>query len=89
MVKKKVNIGDNKKITKLALEGITISLITNFKPSAKACKKPNIPVRLGPFLLCTLLITLRSINVKNAIQSKINTILTKKNASFSINKYNI
>jgi hypothetical protein len=32
----------------LALFGIIISLMINFNPSAKGCKKPQIPVTLGP-----------------------------------------
>jgi hypothetical protein len=51
IVKKKVMTGDKKKINKFELEGIMISFINNFKPSANGCKKPSIPVRLGPFLL--------------------------------------
>jgi hypothetical protein len=49
-LKNKVKAGAqiNKKL--LALFGIIISLITNFKPSAKGCKIPQIPTTAHPVL---------------------------------------
>jgi len=49
-----------------ALVGIIISLTTNFKPSAKGCKKPKIPTMLGPLRLWIEAIALRSAKVKKA-----------------------
>lgn len=89
IVKKKVITGERKKIKIFELEGIIISLINNFNPSAKGCKKPSIPVILGPFLLWTLLITFLSISVNNAIHNNIKITLLIKNNNFSIKKYNI
>jgi hypothetical protein len=48
------------------LVGKIISLTTNFKPSAKGCKKPQIPTTFGPFRRWMEAIALRSAKVKNA-----------------------
>jgi len=78
-----------KKIKILEFDGMIISFINNFRPSANGCKKPNIPVRLGPFLLCTLLITFLSMSVNKAIHNNIKITLLRKNNNFSAIKYNI
>jgi hypothetical protein len=39
----------------------------NFKPSAKGCKKPQIPTIFGPFLRCIEAIAFLSANVKKAM----------------------
>ena len=81
IVKKNVTAGYKKNIKKLELEEIN-----NFKPSANGCRKPNKPVKFGPFLLWTLLITFLSINVNIAIHNSINIILKIKNNNFSNKK---
>jgi hypothetical protein len=48
------------------LVGKIISLITNFKPSANGCKKPQTPTIFGPFRRWMEAIALRSAKVKNA-----------------------
>jgi hypothetical protein len=65
-LKNKVKNGPkiNKKL--FVFEGIISSLITNFKPSAKGCKKPQIPTIFGPFLLCIEAITFLSAKVKKS-----------------------
>lgn len=88
-VKKKVIKGDIMNIKKLELEGTIISLSNNFKPSANGCKKPNRPVTLGPFLLCTEAITFLSTKVKSAIEINIKTIFNMKKSTFSVKKENI
>lgn len=65
-LKNNVKNGPNKNKNLFAFVGIIISLITNFKPSAKGCKKPYIPTTLGPFRRCIEAIALRSAKVKNA-----------------------
>jgi len=61
-----VRIGENTNKKLLDFIGIISSFITNFKPSAKGCKKPQKPTTLGPFLLCIDAIIFRSANVKKA-----------------------
>jgi hypothetical protein len=47
----KVIIGANTNTGILTLRGTMTSLITNFKPSAIGCSRPQKPTTLGPFLL--------------------------------------
>lgn len=47
-LKTNVKYGLNTKSRALARFGIIISLIINFKPSAKGCSKPQGPTTLGP-----------------------------------------
>jgi hypothetical protein len=50
-LKVNVNIGANTNNRTFDFLGIIISFITNFKPSANGCSKPQKPTTLGPFLL--------------------------------------
>jgi hypothetical protein len=70
-VKLKVIIGEIKNKKNVELDKYSTSFKSNFKPSAKGCKKPKIPSILGPLLRCILLKTLRSSNVKKAIPNSI------------------
>ena len=65
-LKKRVKNGPKTNKNLFDFVGIIISLITNFKPSAKGCKTPQIPVTVGPFLRCIEAIALRSAKVKKA-----------------------
>ena len=63
---KKEKKGDKIKKKKFDLKGTKISFNNNFKPSAKGCKTPKIPILEGPFLLCTEAKTFLSKIVKKA-----------------------
>jgi len=52
--------GDNKKIPVFALVGNVVSLVNNFRPSARGCNKPIKPITFGPLLLCMAPIIFRS-----------------------------
>ena len=67
-LKIKVIIGAIKKIVKLELLGIIVSLTNNFKPSANGCNRPINPMTLGPFLLCIIPIIFLSAIVKYATE---------------------
>lgn len=63
-LKKNVKIGAKIKLNVLAFVGITVSLRSNFKPSANGCNKPKNPTTFGPFRCCIPPIILRSASVK-------------------------
>ena len=58
-----LNNGASKNKSGFALLGIVISLITNFKPSAMACNRPQNPTTLGPVRRCIKAINFRSAKV--------------------------
>jgi hypothetical protein len=64
--KNKVKKGPKTNKNLLAFVGIIISLTTNFNPSAKGCKNPQIPTTFGPLRRWIEAIALRSAKVKNA-----------------------
>jgi len=63
-LKTKVKIGAKTNKPLLERVGTIISLMTNFKPSAKGCSKPQNPTTSGPRRRCTEAINFRSANVK-------------------------
>ena len=78
LIKLRNNVKNGAKKNKILCDfkGITISLVSNFKPSAKGCKKPHTPTTLGPFRRWIEAITLRSAKVKKAMDNN-NGIKTK------------
>jgi hypothetical protein len=63
-LRKKVKIGAKIKLNVFEFVGITLSLSSNFKPSANGCNKPKKPTTFGPNRCCIPPITLRSARVK-------------------------
>jgi hypothetical protein len=57
-----VTSGASKKTPLLAPAGIVGSLSTNFRRSAKDCRRPKGPTTLGPRRICTAAQILRSAN---------------------------
>ena len=70
-------IGAKTKKKVLEMLGKIISLITNFKPSATACKIPQKPTTFGPRRRWIEAKTLRSQIVKNATVNNIGNKVTK------------
>lgn len=60
--------------TQLDLEGTIGCLRSNFKPSARAWRRPQKPTTLGPTLRCIEAISFLSAKVKKAIE--INTLIS-------------
>lgn len=71
LIKLRNNVKNGAKKNKILwdFKGITISLDSNFNPSANGCKKPHNPTTLGPFRRWIDAIILRSAKVKKAIES--------------------
>ena len=63
-LKKSVNTGAKTKPKVLAFVGITVSLSSNFSPSAKGCNNPKKPTTFGPVLCCIAAMILRSAKVR-------------------------
>lgn len=84
----KVSIGAIRNIIKFEELGIIVSLPINLKPSAKACKRPKIPVTLGPLLRCIEANTFLSNRVKKAIDNIMGSIKGKNLNQFK-SKFNI
>ena len=57
-----VATGASRKTVLSAAAGMTGSLSTNFKRSAKDCSSPKGPTTFGPLRICTAAQTLRSIS---------------------------
>ena len=74
-LKIKVKLGAIKKIFVLVLVGKVVSLVNNFKPSAKGCVSPIKPITLGPLRLWIAPIIFLSAIVKYA--TAINNGITK------------
>lgn len=73
----KFQIGPKKKKKKKILRLMIVSFNAILSPSAKGCNIPKKPTALGPILLCTLDINLRSNKVKKATQISKGTIIKK------------
>ena len=56
----KVSIGAMRNSTRLAPDGMMVSFISSFRPSANGCSRPNGPTTLGPLRSCIAASTLRS-----------------------------
>ncbi len=57
---RKVSIGASMNTTRLAPDGMIVSLTSSLRPSAIGCSRPNGPTTIGPCLSCMAPITLRS-----------------------------
>ena len=84
-----VKIGAPIEIKVLDVDGIILSLLSNFKASAIACNNPEIPTTLGPLLRCIDANILRSITVKKATDNKIGKIIGKNFIQSLLNKNKI
>jgi hypothetical protein len=80
---KNVKIGAKIKLNVFEFVGITASLTNNFRPSANGCNKPKKPTEFGPKRCCIAPITLRSANVKYAIQISAGTTKTRNEIKIS------
>src|SRR5665213_164281 len=69
----KLTRGASRKTTLSAPAGTTISLRTNFRKSAKDCKRPKGPTTLGPLRICTPAQILRSASSRKAKDNSIHT----------------
>ncbi len=60
-----------------APDGMTSSLNTNFRRSAKDCSRPKGPTTLGPLRHCTAAQTLRSNRIRNATPTSRTTVTNR------------